>query len=207
MPKTAKTLSLKDAEALEAKTELLKLLKPGDTVYTILRHVASSGMFRVIDLAIPVIKEDRRSIYGPPAGKLKPGAEVWVTAPEGADRDESGSGFITQVEGGRYLIRWQYPNTPEQPTAWKERAALVLIETRKAPAIRSIGWLAARAMHDGFDRDRTGIKASGCGMDMGFSLVYNLGATLWPKGTPKPHGSRNGEPDRAGGYALKHTWL
>jgi len=52
-----------------------------------------------------------------------------------------------------------------------------------------------------------GIVADGCGMDMGFSLVYNLGANLWPNGTPEPHGSRNGAPDSAGGYALKHQWL
>lgn len=47
----------------------------------------------------------------------------------------------------------------------------------------------------------------GCGMDMGFAAVYALGQALWPKGTPKPHGSRNGEPDSDGGYALKHQWL
>lgn len=52
-----------------------------------------------------------------------------------------------------------------------------------------------------------GIVAGGCGMDMGFHLVYNLGSAMWPEGTPAPHGTRNGEPDRAGGYALKHEWL
>lgn len=54
---------------------------------------------------------------------------------------------------------------------------------------------------------KQGLKMHGCGMDMGFSLVYNLGSALWPKGTPKPHGIRNREPDSAGGYALKHHWL
>jgi hypothetical protein len=54
---------------------------------------------------------------------------------------------------------------------------------------------------------RGGLKVSGCGMDMGFHLVYNLGACLWPDGTPEPHGSRNGTPDSSGGYALKHEWL
>lgn len=49
-----------------------------------------------------------------------------------------------------------------------------------------------------------GIVVGGCGMDMGFKLVYDLGSMLWPNGTSKPHGRRNGEPDRAGGYALKH---
>mgnify|MGYP001615470954 CR=1 FL=1 len=35
-----------------SKDKLLKLVKPGDTVYTILRHVSRSGMSRVIDLVI-----------------------------------------------------------------------------------------------------------------------------------------------------------
>ncbi|MNQ25023.1 hypothetical protein D3C85_382350 [compost metagenome] len=55
--------------------------------------------------------------------------------------------------------------------------------------------------------DKGGISVGGCGMDMGFSLVYDFGHSLWPKGTRKPHGKRNGEPDSAGGYALKHSWI
>ena len=53
----------------------------------------------------------------------------------------------------------------------------------------------------------TGLIVSGCGMDMGFDLVYNLGCALWPAGTPNPHGTRNGEPDSDGGYALKQQWI
>ena len=55
--------------------------------------------------------------------------------------------------------------------------------------------------------DKGGIATSGCGMDMGFSIVYAFGRGMWPKGTPKPHGTRNGSPDKDGGYALKHEWL
>jgi hypothetical protein len=47
----------------------------------------------------------------------------------------------------------------------------------------------------------------GCGMDMGWHVVYSLGCALWPKGTRKPHGERNGVPDSYGGYAFKHLWL
>lgn len=54
---------------------------------------------------------------------------------------------------------------------------------------------------------REGMLIQGCGMDMGFEIVYRLGAALWPDGTSEPHGTRNGEPDCAGGYALKHRWL
>jgi hypothetical protein len=51
------------------------------------------------------------------------------------------------------------------------------------------------------------LTVNGCGMDMGFNVVYNLGAILWPMGTDTPHGTRNGSPDSAGGYALKHKWI
>lgn len=55
--------------------------------------------------------------------------------------------------------------------------------------------------------DKGGIVCNGCGMDMGFDLVYSLGYSIWPKGTPKAHGTRNGQPDKDGGYALKHIWI
>lgn len=59
------------------------------------------------------------------------------------------------------------------------------------------------------------IKVGGCGMDMGFHLVYNLSRTLFPDGfIPAQAGQtwdRNGadpnERDPDGGYALKHRWL
>jgi hypothetical protein len=60
---------------------------------------------------------------------------------------------------------------------------------------------------EGTDNFDGGLLVSGCGMDMIFATVYNLGAALWPKGTPTPHGRRNGEPDSDGGYALKSAQL
>ncbi|HXP51800.1 MAG TPA: hypothetical protein VN922_17720 [Bacteroidia bacterium] len=38
-----------EREVEDARAELHKLVKPGDKVYTILRHVSASGMSRVID--------------------------------------------------------------------------------------------------------------------------------------------------------------
>lgn len=73
--------------------------------------------------------------------------------------------------------------------------------------IFEISWLAARVLDNKIDRDNGGIKVSGCGMDMGFHLVYNLGRCLWPLGTEKTHSWRNGKPDNDGGYALKSQWL
>jgi len=116
-------------EQQEAVAKLQAMLKPGQTVYTGLNHVSTSGMQRAI------------SLYIGEAGKI---------------------------------VRLDY-------------------------------W-AARAMGYSFHK-KGGLKVGGCGMDMGFHLVYSLGQTLWPKGTPEPHGIRNAVPDNAGGYALRHEWL
>jgi hypothetical protein len=62
-----------------------------------------------------------------------------------------------------------------------------------------------QAMRNG--RRQDALRMRGCGMDMGFEIVYQLGMALWPNGTDKPHGQRNGEPDSNGGYALKQRWL
>ncbi len=45
-------MKAKERERLEAIEKLREILKPGDTVYTILRHVSQSGMLRAIDTAI-----------------------------------------------------------------------------------------------------------------------------------------------------------
>ena len=58
-----------------------------------------------------------------------------------------------------------------------------------------------------YDTKREALKIQGGGMDMGFKAVYSLGRSLWPNGTPEPHGTRNGEPDSCGGYALNQRWL
>ena len=119
-----------EREKMEAKERLLEILKPGTTIYTMLKHVSASGMSRSIQLKI--------------------------------------------VQDGD---------------------------------ICDISYYAARAMGDKIDSKHGGIRVAGCGMDMGFHLVYNLGAALWPQGTDKPHGTRNGEPDRDGGYALNQRWI
>ena len=110
-------------------SELRALLSPGQTVYTILRHVSASGMTRRISLC-------------------------------------------AIADGG----------------------------------LRHLDNLVA-ALLDYRQHKHSGLIVTGCGMDMGFHLVYNLGAALWPDGTPTPHGTRNGEPDSAGGYALNHAWV
>jgi hypothetical protein len=120
----------------DAIAQLRKWISPGDTVYTILRHVSASGMTR--DIGIVLLKKDEK--------------------------------------GNSYFLHPNY-------------AVAEALGYGRSP------------------RGADGVRVGGCGMDMGFQIVYSLGAVLWPNGTPKPHGRRNGEPDSTGGYALKHQWL
>lgn len=89
----------------EAIETLREMLKPGDTVYTVLRHVARSGMSRQIDC---YVMEDN-------------------------------------------LPRW-------------------------------ISRTVATACGFTFDQKREAIRVGGCGMDMGFHLVYSLSSVLFPDG-------------------------
>lgn len=60
-----------------------------------------------------------------------------------------------------------------------------------------------------------GMVVGGCGMDMGFHVVYSLGSAIWGHGkdSEAPRQNyvtyRNGssEPEMDGGYLLKHSWV
>ena len=111
--------------------DLRKSIKPGDTIYTVLRSVSSSGMSRRISL------------------------------------------FMVDKKQGR---------------------------------IACIDYSVSIVTHYKLGKG-SGLVAQGCGMDMGYAIVHDLGRALWPDGTKKPHGMRNGQPDSYGGYALRHSWL
>ncbi len=121
-------MNRKEAEREEAIERLREWIKPGDTVYTILRHVSRSGMQREIGIVI-----------------FHDGCDL-------------------------------HPNNA----------------VAKALGLRQ--------------GKRDGVIIGGCGMDMGFEIVYRLGRAMWPNGTPEPHGARD-PMDCSGGYALKHRWL
>lgn len=129
-------------EQAAAKARLLEVVKPGDTIYTILRHRSSSGMSRVIDLKV-IAKDTKES----------------------------------------------------------------------EPRIMHIGYNAAIVLGLSYDTDREGVKVGGCGMDMGFHLVYSLGSLLFGRGEERKklnhHTGRNGDtgPETDGGYLLRHSWL
>jgi len=151
-------MNAKETEKQEAIDDLRKLLRPGDTVYTILRNVSRSGMSRTVDAYIMQNNEPRR-----------------------------------------------------------------------------LSWAIARAIGLTYDKTHEGIKVGGCGMDVGFEVVYHLGYALWPdgfdcigsesqtcgRGCPSNDHSNDGmrpqgrtsidySPDRHhsdGGYALRQRWM
>lgn len=60
------------------------------------------------------------------------------------------------------------------------------------------------------------LKVGGCGMDMGFAVVYDLSRKLFPNGFyigkedyPRNNSEdiRSSRIDPDGGYALKHVWI
>lgn len=93
------------SEREEALARLREMVKPGDTLHTVLRHVSRSGMSRGID--------------------------------------------VYKIEGGEPI--------------WLSR-------------------LAAKAAGFTFDEKRECLKVGGCGMDMGFHVVYELSHALSPDG-------------------------
>ena len=121
-----------------ARKELLEILKPGDTVYCVLRHVSRSGMQREISF----FTEGMRRIDSQVCDALD--------------------------------MRWGKHN---------------------------------------------GVVASGCGMDMGFAIVYNLSHVLFNDSfvcigdrcpsNDHSNGERNYKPHKHsdGGYALRHHWI
>lgn len=81
--------------------------------------------------------------------------------------------------------------------------------------VRDITWHVARATGEpvkqrGAYVQDAGIVVNGCGMDMGFSLVYDLSRTLFPDGFSVEGRGRSGDVsghESDGGYALKQIWL
>ena len=103
-----------------------------------------------------------------------------------------------------------------------------------SPRVWAYGWNAAKALGYTMDRDREGLRVSGCGMDMGFHVVYSLSRVLYPDGfecigegcpsndhsngdrdyTPHLNGGKAPhEPGYVahwhsnGGYALRQRWV
>lgn len=62
--------------------------------------------------------------------------------------------------------------------------------------IQDITYWVSVAIERTIREGKRGMTISGCGMDMGFSIVYDLSNTLFPM-----------KDSSDGGYVLKHEWL
>ena len=82
-----------------------------------------------------------------------------------------------------------------------------------------ISYHVARACDMTFDEKRESVRVGGCGMDMGYHIVYSLSRVLFPVFTCTGEECRsndhvNGDRDYTvgkihsnGGYALTHKWM
>ncbi len=164
------------AERDQAIEQLRGMLKPGDTVYTVLDHVSASGMFRAIRVVVPYIRvrcpacgDERRAEDCTPTLYV---GEACTRAPECP---------------GRYGVEVDH---------WHPNYAV-------GRALDLRHW-----KQNG--REQDALVVGGCGMDMGFHIVYNLGRVLFPDGFKVEGRGRNGDTsgwDKDGGYALNHRWL
>lgn len=68
---------------------------------------------------------------------------------------------------------------------------------KKSGDIIQLNYLAVELGVGNFNKKHGGITQTGCGMDMGFDLVYRLSRKIFNKA--------EGHSD--GGYALKHQWI
>lgn len=92
-------------------------------------------------------------------------------------------------------------------------------EGQTEPEILYLGYNVAEAIGMKYDREREGVKVGGCGMDMGFAIVYDLSRALFKDGfdcigegcpaNDHRNGDRDYTPHRHSdpGYALKQRWL
>lgn len=106
------------------------------------------------------------------------------------------------------------------PSGMNRRIALLIAEKgpNNTTQIRNISGWVADVLGLKWNDDGS-VSISGCGMDMGFHLVYTLSRTLWPKGFEcvgeacRSNDHSNGDQDRKphhhgdGGYALIHRSL
>lgn len=74
--------------------------------------------------------------------------------------------------------------------------------------LRDITYLASMATGIGLTKDGY-VKMGGCGMDMGFAAVYDLGRAVYPGGNGSYSRCRNGDkgPEEDGGYFFRSEWM
>jgi len=120
-------------------------------------------------------------------------------------------------EWEREIIGWLRRKRPMIYTVLRHVSSSGMFRRIDVYAIRDnkplyLSGLVAELCHYKRDRQKQGLRVGGCGMDMGFAIVYNFAAAIFPNGFRyrKKESHRNRDPgprDRDGGYALRHEWL
>lgn len=126
-------------------------------------------------------------------GAIRPGQTVYTTCTHVAR-----SGMSRRIS---VLVA-----VPGDPNAEHERD--------REPRIANLSFLVARATGNLYHERDNAVVMGGCGMDMGFKLVHDLGRVLFPDGGPlelsprEAQERRRGETiERDGGYLLRHSWI
>ena len=108
-----------------------------------------------------------------------------------------------QTEAVEKLLKWCQPGDTLY-TLLKSRSrsgmsrVIQVIKIEKGQPVY-LGWNVAAALGWKYDDKREGVTVSGCGMDMGFHLVYELSSLLFR--------NADGSYSHDGAYALKQRWL
>ena len=98
------------------------------------------------------------------------------------------------------VIQTKVLNVSRSGMAWEIGVYAARVTDDGQPYIADLSWPVAVLTGQRIS-DRGVVVVRGCGMDMGFHLVYSLGRALYPKGVPcksKTH--------RDGGYAFRQEW-
>jgi hypothetical protein len=94
-----------------------------------------------------------------------------------AEREEALTSFHKLLKPGSTVHTLVDHVAPSGMTRWI-RCFVV-----KGDNVRDISWMVAAAAGYNLDtRNHSGLEVGGCGMDMGFSVVYNLSRTMFPDG-------------------------
>jgi hypothetical protein len=77
---------------------------------------------------------------------------------------------------------------------------------------RDLSYRAAKALGWSYSEKGEGVKVEGCGMDMGFHLVYSLARVVFPEGGTLAKSTRRAfsshqTRETDGGYLLRHEYL
>lgn len=141
-----------DAEKVDTINKLREWIKPGDTVYTVLDSVSRSGMSRQIRVLVPYLRTEVE--YAP--GRWREDADGELEhADDCAQRVISAAECTCYVANGarRQTIDFLHPN----------HSVAIALGMRRA-------------------KRGDGLVVGGCGMDMGFHLVYELSHALYGEG-------------------------